>query len=63
VAARSNVAVKTTRDRSKQGWVAGYTWFVKFSGQKCLVLEFGGQNQTEARVHWLKMDFFLTKKS
>jgi hypothetical protein len=42
--------------------VAGYTWFVKFSGQKCLVLEFGGQNQTEARVHWLKMDFFLTKK-
>jgi hypothetical protein len=28
-------------------------------GQRCLVLELDSQNQTEAKVQWLKIDFFL----
>ena len=33
--------------------------FQGLDGQRYPVLEFDGQNQTEARVGWPKMDFFL----
>ena len=33
--------------------------FQGLDGQRYPVLEFDGQNQTEARVGWPKVDFFL----
>lgn len=59
MAAGSSVAVKTGENMGKTAVMANPTRFVKFDGQRFLVLEFDGQNQTHAKVRWPKIDFFL----
>jgi hypothetical protein len=39
--------------------MANCEWFYELDGQRYLVLKFDGRNQTEAKVGWSKMDFFL----